>query len=82
MLQILPMALAQVKTCNTFENLLYEIRQIIYCFYEAKKKSLKKYIAIQWIQQKYNTKMNIIFMNSKNSKTSDPHSPFVPTAPS
>ena len=47
MLQILPMALAQVKTCNTFENLLYEIRQIIYCFYEAKKKSLKKYIAIQ-----------------------------------
>ena len=46
MLQILPMTLAQVKTCNTFENLLYEIRQIIYCFYQAKKKLLKKYIAI------------------------------------
>ena len=31
MLQRLPIALAQVKAGNNFENLLNEIRQIIYC---------------------------------------------------
>ena len=34
MLQILP--LAQVKAGNTFDNLLNEIRQIIYSLYQAK----------------------------------------------
>ena len=34
--QRLPIALAQVKTCNTFENLLNEIGQIIYSVYQAK----------------------------------------------
>ena len=37
------------------------------------KKSLKKCITIQWIQWKYNAKMNAIFMNFKNSKISDPY---------
>ena len=35
MLQRLPIALAQVKAGNTFENLLNEIRQIIYSLYQA-----------------------------------------------
>ena len=34
--QILPIALAQVNTGNTSENLLNEIRQIIYSLYRAK----------------------------------------------
>ena len=36
MLQILPIALAQVKAHNTPENLLNKIRQIIYILYRAK----------------------------------------------
>ena len=45
MLQRLPIALAQVKVGNTFENLLNEIRQICIISIE-KNKSLKKYIII------------------------------------
>ena len=37
MLQILPVAIAQVKAGNTSENFLNEIRQIIYSLYQAKK---------------------------------------------
>ena len=36
MLQRFPIALAKVKTSNTSENLLNEIRQIIYFLYQAK----------------------------------------------
>ena len=36
MLQKLPMALAQVKAGNTSENVLNEIREIIYSLYRAK----------------------------------------------
>ena len=36
MLQRLPIALAQVKAGNTSQNLLNEIRQIIYSLYWAK----------------------------------------------
>ena len=36
MLQRLPTALAQIKAVNTYENLLNEIRQIIYSLYRAK----------------------------------------------
>ena len=43
MLQRLPVALAQVKAANTFENLLNEIRQIIYSLYREKKVSKKVY---------------------------------------
>ena len=45
MLQRLPIALGQVKAPNTSENLLNEIRQIIF-FCIEKKKLLKKYIII------------------------------------
>ena len=57
MLHRLPIALTQVKAGNIFENLLNEIRQIMYYLY--------------W--EKEATKMDTIFMNSMNSKTSDPY---------
>ena len=44
MLQRLPIALAQVKPDGTFENLLKEIRPIIYSLYRAKRNFFKKYI--------------------------------------
>ena len=43
MLQRLPISLAQVKAGNTFENLLNEIRQIIYSLYRAKEITKKVY---------------------------------------
>ena len=43
MVQRLPIALAKVKVDNTYENLLHEIRLIIYSLYRAKK-ILKKCI--------------------------------------
>ena len=43
MLQILPVAIAQVKAGNTSENFLNEIRQIIYSLYQAKKITKKVY---------------------------------------
>ena len=46
MLQRLPIALVQVKAGINSENLLNEIRQIVYSFYQSKKKSLQKYIII------------------------------------
>ena len=43
MLQRLPIALAQVKAGNTSENLLNEIRQVIYSLYQAKEITKKVY---------------------------------------
>ena len=43
MLQRLTIALAQVKTGNTSENLLNKIRQIIYFLYRAKEITKKVY---------------------------------------
>ena len=43
MLQRLPIALAQVKAGNTSENLLNEIRKIIYSLYRAKEITKKVY---------------------------------------
>ena len=43
MLQRLPIALAQVKAGNTSENLLNEIRQIMYSLYRAKEITKKVY---------------------------------------
>ena len=40
MLQKLPIALVQVKAGNTSENLLNEMRQIIYSLYRAKEKKV------------------------------------------
>ena len=42
-LQRLPIALAQVKAGNNSENLLNEIRQIIYFLYQAKEITKKVY---------------------------------------
>ena len=72
MLQRLPIALAKVKAGNTSENLLNELRKITYSLHREKEIT-KKYITILWIQWRYNTKMDTIFMSSKKSKTSDPH---------
>ena len=43
MLQRLPIALEQVKGGNTSENLLTEIRQIIYFLYQVKEITKKLY---------------------------------------
>ena len=43
MLQRLPIALAQVKTGNTSESLLNEIRQIVYPLYQSKQITKKIY---------------------------------------
>ena len=43
MLQRLPIALAQVKTRKTSENVLNEIRQVIYSLYRAKEITKKAY---------------------------------------
>ena len=52
MLQRLTIALQQVKACNNSENLLNEIRQIIYSLYQSKEITKKTYNniikAIQW----------------------------------
>ena len=58
MLQRLPIALAQVKASNNSENVLNEIRQIIYSLYQSKEIFIK---------------MDTILMDSENSKTSEPH---------
>ena len=44
MLQRLQITLAQVKVGNTSENILNEIRKIIYSFYRAKKVTKKVYM--------------------------------------
>ena len=43
MLQILPIALAQVKAGNNSENLLNEIGQIVYYLYQSKEITKKVY---------------------------------------
>ena len=46
MLQILPIALAQIKDSNNSESLLNEIRQIVYSLYQSKQITKKVYISI------------------------------------
>ena len=70
MLQRLPIALAQVKVGNTYEKLLNEIRQIIYSLHRAKEITKKVYNNIMNPKKLY--KVDTIFMNSENSKKSDP----------
>ena len=43
MLQRLPIALAHVKASNKSENLLKEIRQIVYSLYQSKEITKKVY---------------------------------------
>ena len=71
MLQRLPIALAQVKARNTSENVLNEIHQMIYLLYQAKE--MTKKVCNNTINSiKLSNGMNTTFMNSENSKTSDP----------
>ena len=70
MLQRLPIALAQVKAGNVSGNLLIEIRQIIYSLSRIKEITQKAYKNIMNSIKLWN-RMDTIFMNSENSKTSD-----------
>ena len=70
MLQGLP--LAQVKAGNTSEDLLNEICQITYSLLRAKEIT-KKGCNDMINSIKLWDRMDTIFMNSENSKTSDPH---------
>ena len=63
MLQRLPIALAHVKAGNKSENLLKEIRQIVYSLYQSKEITKKVYSNL----------IKSIKMNSENSKTSKSH---------
>ena len=76
MLQRLPIALTQVKVGNTSENLLTEIRQIIYSLYRAKEIAKKVHNNIMNSIKLLNI-IDAIFMNSEDSKTSDPHGLFI-----
>ena len=72
MFQRLPKAPEQVKIGSTSENLLNEIRQIIYSLYRAKEITKKVHNNIMNSIKLLN-RMDTIFMNSKNSKTSNPY---------
>ena len=72
MLKRLPKALAQIKAGNNSESLLNEIRQIAYSLYRSKEITIKLYKnIIKSIKVQY--KMDTIFMNSENSRTSKYH---------
>ena len=72
MLQILPIALAQVKAGNTSENLLNEIRQILYSLYWAK--AITKRVFNNIINSiKLKKRRDTILMNSENDKILNPH---------
>ena len=72
MLQRLPTALPKIKSGNASENLLNEIRQIIYLSHRADEFTEKIYTnIISSIHSLYI--MDTIFMNSENSKTLNPY---------
>ena len=71
MVQSLPILLAQVKVGNTSENLRNEVHQIVYSLYQEKEVITKLYNYIM-NSIKLQHRMNTIFMNSENSKRSDP----------
>ena len=69
-LKRLPIALAQISAGNNSESLLNEIRQIVYSLYQPKEITKKVYNnIIKSIKVYY--KMDTIFMNSENSRTSE-----------
>ena len=72
MLQILPIALAQVKAGNTFENLLNEIRQILYSLYWAKAITKRVFNNIM-NSIKLQKRRDTIIMNSENDKILNLH---------
>ena len=62
---------------NNSGSLLNEIRQIVYSFYQSKQTTKKVYNSIiksiYWNYTQIHVKMNTIFMNLENSRTSKPH---------
>ena len=66
------MCLAQITASNTTENLLNETKKHIYSLYRAKEITNKVYNNIM-NSTKLSNRMDTIFMDSQNSKTSDPH---------
>ena len=77
MLPRLPIALTQVKAGNNSESLLNKIRHIVYSLYQLKQINKKIYNniikSIQWNCTQICIKMDTIFMDSENSKTSKLH---------
>ena len=71
-LQILPVAFPSVKAGNTSENLLNQIKQIIYSSLKVKEVTGKVYNNIMNSIQLKN-RVVTMFMNSKSSGTSDLH---------
>ena len=71
MLQRLPIVLAQVKAGNTYENVLNEIKQIIYSLCQGKEVTKKVYNNIM-SSIKLKNGIDTILINSDNSKTPDP----------
>ena len=68
MLQRLRIALAQIKAGNNSQNLLNEIRPIVYSLYQSKEITKNVYNnIIKSIKVLY--KISTIFMNSENSRT-------------
>ena len=70
MIQRLQIALAQVKAGDISENLLNEIRQIIYSLYQEKEIAKRVYNNVM-NSIKLQNRMDTIYMNSGNSITSD-----------
>ena len=64
MLSRLPISLAQLKAGNNSDKLRNEIRQLLYSLYRS-----KTFIKVWW----HYLKLVTIFMNSRNSKKSEPH---------
>ena len=72
MLQRSPIAIAQVKASNTSEKLTKR-NQTNHTFFASSKRNYQKVYNNIMNSKRYNTKMNTIFVNSGNGKTSDPH---------
>ena len=70
MLQKLPIALEQIKVDNTSENLLNETNRV---FFVSRKIFIKEVYNHIMNSIKLQNRMDTIFMNSKNSKTSASH---------
>ena len=68
----LPIALAQLKAGNTSKNLLKKIRQIIHSLYRSKE-IIKKLHNNIMNSIKLQNRMDTLFMDYENSKTSDLH---------
>ena len=70
MLQILPIIYAELKVGDNSEDLLNEIRQIVYYLYQSNE--ITKKVSNNTIKSIQIQKMDTIFMKSENSKTLKP----------